>query len=71
MKVSYNGFIGELVKLERSPVANVIFSVGTGDTVNSWKYKLSIWDSDKKATISFDGVKLENVKFIGGAVTFE
>lgn len=61
MQVSYNGFAGELVKLEqcRIGIANEIIV-----------YDLSIYDSEKQVTHSFTGVKLEDVKFIGGAVSF-
>jgi len=34
-------------------------------------YDLSIYDSEKKATHSFTGVKLENVKFLGVSVIFD
>lgn len=62
MKVSYNGFTGELVKLEqkRMGFANEIVV-----------YDLSIYDSEKNATISFDDVKLEDVKFLGVEVLFK
>lgn len=56
-KVSYSGFTGELVKLERSFCRPEI-------------YDLSIYDSEKQVTHSFTGVKVEDVKFLGGAVTF-
>lgn len=64
MQVSYNGFTGELVKLERKSV----FYVPGGSGI---EYELSIYDTDKKATISFNGVKLSDVKFLGGKVSFE
>lgn len=59
MKVSYNGFTGELVKLERD------FNI-----INCRKYILVIRDGEKAANISFDRVNIEDVKFIGGAVSF-
>lgn len=59
MQVTYNGFIGELDKLEREyrPSIGIV-------------YNLSIFDGDKAVTHSFTGVKLEDVKFLGGAVAF-
>lgn len=59
MQVSYNGFTGELAKLER-------YSCGTG----KWTYELNIYDSEKKCAHLFAGVKPEDVKFLGGAVSF-
>lgn len=59
MKVSYNGFTGELVKLERD------FNI-----INCRKYILVIRDGEKAANISFDRVNIEDVKFIGGSVSF-
>ncbi len=61
MQVTYNGFTGELVKLEqhRAGFANEIVL-----------YDLTLYDSEKQAAISFTGVNLEDVKFLGGAVTF-
>lgn len=61
MKVTYNGFTGELTKLERRPSS--VFS-------NQFIYDLSIYDSEKKVTHSFTGVKLEEVQFSGGTVSF-
>lgn len=58
VKVSYNGFTGELVKLERA-------------FCNRGFYELSIWDAEKKVTHSFSGVNLKDVKFLGGSVSFE
>lgn len=62
MQVIYNGFTGELVKMEqkRIGIANEIII-----------YDLSIYDSEKQVTHSFTGVKLEDVKFLGGAVAFD
>lgn len=64
MKVSYNGFAGELVKLERKPDMKM-FNSHVG-----YIYDLSIYDSEKQVTHSFAGVKMEDVKFLGGAVAF-
>ena len=80
MQVTYNGFTGELVKLERSKAGKdgvtsipIYFTCGlTEATVSShkWFYDLSLYDSEKQATISFTGVKLEDMKFLGGEVSF-
>lgn len=62
MQVTYNGFTGELVKLERikCPPLN-----------GAHIYDISIYDDENRCTHSFTGVKLEDVKFLGGAVTFD
>lgn len=62
MQVTYNGFTGELVKLERikCPPLN-----------GAYIYDISIYDDENRGTHSFTGVKLEDVKFSGGAVTFD
>ena len=59
MQVSYNGLTGELVKLQQ-------YSCGTG----RWTYELDIYDNEKKCAHLFTGVKLEDVKFLGGEVRF-
>lgn len=61
MQVTYNGFTGELVKLERikCPPLN-----------GAHIYDISIYDDENRCTHSFTGVKLEDVKFLDGAVTF-
>lgn len=61
MQVSYNGFTGELVKLGRNPDMKMC---------HGYIYDISIYDSEKQVTHSFTGVKLEDVKFLGGAVSF-
>lgn len=63
MQVSYNGFTGELVKLERA-------TYGIPRSASETLYGLVIYDSEKQVTHSFTGVKLEDVKFMGGAVSF-
>ncbi len=61
MKVSYNGFTGELVKLEGLKCS----------TLNgSYIYDISIYDDEKRVTYSFTSVKLEDLKFLNGEVTF-
>lgn len=57
MKVTYNEFTGELVKLERTHY---------GDC----RYSISLYDDDKNVIHSFNLVKLEDVKFSGGVITF-
>lgn len=64
MQVSYNGFTGELVKLERYDISY------PPQNAERNVYDLSICDNDKQVTHSFTGVKLEDVRFLGGAVTF-
>ena len=60
MQATYNGFTGELYKLERAyECMGCIF------------YNLSIYDSDKKVTHSFTSVKMEDLKFSGGEVSFK
>lgn len=61
MQVSYNGFVGELVKLERD------FDFKRNGVV----YNLEIRDREKVVTYSFDNVNLSGVKFLGGAVLFD
>lgn len=65
MQVSYSGFTGELVKLEHK---NRTYNSMTGEDFAS--YDLSIYDSEKHVTHSFTGVKLKDVKFVGGEVSF-
>lgn len=65
MQVSYNGFTGELVKLEARGLCY-------DENRNQFQgYTLEILDVGKKANILFDLVKLEDVKFLGGAVSFQ
>lgn len=60
MKVSYNGFTGELVKIERRKGLDAVIP----------GYNLEIWDDEKKVSYSFNGVRSSDLKFIGGAVSF-
>jgi len=64
VKISYNGFTGELVKLERHVIP--CYPHGAIES----EYSLSIYDSEKQVTHSFTGVKIEDVKFLGGTVAF-
>lgn len=70
MKVSYNGFTGELVKLEKKPTGGYKLSPYDNERHPVFGYDLSIYDSEKKVTHSFDGVKLEDITFLGGVVSF-
>lgn len=65
MQISYNGFTGELVKLEN--MGHEFARSGT--SINF--YGLSIFDSGKQVTHSFAGVKLEDIKFLNGEVSFK
>ena len=65
MQVTYNGFTGELVKLERTFTTYPhVAELATYDLV------ISVLQTGVCAKVSFTGVKLEDVKFLGGAVTF-
>lgn len=70
MQVTYNGFTGELVKLEKKETGR--YTVTPYDTAKhpEFGYDISIYDREKNVTHSFTGVKLEDVKFSGGAVSF-
>lgn len=54
MQVSYSGFTGELCRLE----------------LVAGSYDLKVYDSDKDVTYTFEGIDLEKMKFLGGAVSF-
>ena len=60
MKATYNGFTGELVKLEK------LERMHYGDC----RYSISLCDDDKNVTYSFSCVRLEDVKFSGGVMIF-
>ena len=75
MQVTYNGFTGELVKLELLQTERKMTTINviSGHTVYQKDiilYDLSIYDSEKQVTHSFTGVKLEDMKFLGGEVSF-
>lgn len=63
MQVTYNGFTGELVKLEKEP--GMLGMTDDGKMYAHVSYTLSIYDSEKNVTHSFTGVK-----FMGGEVSF-
>lgn len=61
MQITYKGYSGELVKLEKTkcPPLN-----------GAHIYDISIYDGENMCTHSFTNIKLEDVKFIGGVVSF-
>ena len=65
MQVTYNGFTGELVKLERTfaPYPYVA-------KVAQYDLTITILKEGVCADVHFTGVRLEDVKFLGGVVTF-
>jgi hypothetical protein len=66
MQVTYNGFTGELVKLERTFTTYPhVAEFATYDLV------ISVLQNGVCAKVSFTGVKLEDMKFLGGEVTFD
>ena len=70
MQVTYNGFTGELVKLEKKETGRYTVAPYGTEKHPVFGYDISIHNREKKATISFTGVKLEDVKFLCGEVTF-
>lgn len=58
VKVCYKEFKGELVKLERK------------EAYGGHLYDISIFDVEKKVTYSFTKADLQDLKFLGGAVSF-
>lgn len=68
MKATYNGFTGELKKLERIDCVLVCVD---GMTKPPTLYVLEIYDTEKKATVHFENVNLADVKFSGGEVSFQ
>lgn len=70
MQVTYNGFTGELVKLERKDGYSGNTFHYDGTPCKSIFYDLAIYDSGRQVTHSFTGVKLEDVKFLNGVVSF-
>lgn len=59
MRVTYQGFTGELVRLEQTGVEEC------GRSVHR-TYSISIADDEKKVTYSFADVDMRNVTIIGG-----
>lgn len=60
MRVFYNGFTGELMKLERE--IGMLGIADGGKMYSSVSYMMSIYEIDKKVTHSFSGVKWEDVR---------
>ena len=68
IQVSYKGFTGELVKLEKTrDLAKEGFLVPNAVGVS---YSISFYDPETKATHSFADVFPQDVKFLGGATVF-
>ncbi len=65
MKVSYKGVTGELIRLERVDMSGCICT-----TAQPYKWEMDIWDNEKGCKVSFSGVSLKDVKFLGGEVTY-
>lgn len=65
MQVEYNGFTGELVKLEQHKKKTNQFPC-----TEVCEYDLSIYDNEKHVTLSFTGVKMKDMKFLCGVVSF-
>lgn len=70
MKVTYNGFTGELVKLERKETVITSGPFECRGAVRVNLYDLSIYDDKNKCIHSFTGANLEDVKFSGGVMIF-
>lgn len=85
MKVSYKDVKGELVKLEKNTTSRTII-VGNetipcfcgeahDNSLHQAKilpvYDLSIYDEDKKATVSFEAIDPRDIRFIGASVTIQ
>lgn len=65
MMVSYKGVTGKLIRLECVDMSGCFCT-----TANSYKWELDIWDNEKGCKVSFSGVFLKDVKFLGGEVTY-
>lgn len=68
MKASCGGFTGELVKLERKKTFRVFGTLS--ERTATFVYDLSIYDSEKQVTYTFESVELSDIKFSGCEVTF-
>lgn len=69
MKVSYNGFEGVLIKLERKERD----TKSPYDHVSPFNYDLSIQEcyaEGKVVTHQFTGVHIADIQFLGGVVSF-
>ena len=70
MQVTYNGFTGELVKLEKKETGRYTLSPFDTEKHPVFGYDLTLYDSEKQVTHSFTGVKQEDMKFSGVEVSF-
>lgn len=74
MKVSYKGFTGELVKLERKIRSGIYDSASSCASSSApviyYCYDISIYDAEKKVTHSFEKVNKEDITFLNGKVSF-
>lgn len=74
MKVTYNGVTGELIKLERK--ATQIFSYKPDGEMKTQTFfvepdfDLIIYNEEKRELRAFSNVKLSDVRFSGGEVSF-
>lgn len=71
MQVSYNGFIGELVKLERKVIDPKSLYIDSIPIKFADSYELQIFTPDNGGIVSFTGVKPQGIKILGGVVTFD
>ena len=70
MQVTYNGFTGELVKLEKKETGRYTLSPFDTEKHPVFGYDLTLYDSEKQVTHSFTGVKQDDMKFSGVEVSF-
>lgn len=71
MQVSYNGFTGELVKLERKVIDPESLYIDSIPIKFADSYELQIFTPDNGGIVSFTGVKPQGIKILGGVVTFD
>lgn len=71
MQVTYNGFTGELVKLERKVIDPESIYIDSVPIKFADGYELQIFTPDNSGIVAFTGVKLKDIKISGGAVTFD
>ena len=70
MQVTYKGFTGEMVKLEKKETGAYKITPYDMHKHPVYVYDISLYDREKQVTHSFNDVMLEDVKFSGGAVSF-
>lgn len=71
MQVTYNGFTGGLVKLERKVIDPESLYIDSVPIKFADGYELQIFTPDNSGIVAFTGVKLKDIKISGGAVTFD